>query len=423
MQIVFVHQNFPAQFGHVAHYLAKQRGHRCEFVSRRKLTSTPQIRHHRYEVSPGPTQQQHVCSRNFDINVRHAHGVYEALAKQPGIQPDLIVGHSGFGSTLFLPELYGCPVINYFEYFFRSHHSDLDFRPDYACRPIDRFRVRTRNAMLLLDMENCTRGYSPTHWQHACLPQEFRPKVEVLFDGIDTKLWQPSAPGERRIGNWTVPPGCKLVTYATRGMEAMRGFDIFLHVAHRISLERSDVVFAIAGEDRVVYGGDRRHIAGNSFKEYLLSLGNYDRTRFHFLGRLPPADLAKLFGLSDLHFYLTVPFVLSWSLFNALSCGATVLASNAGPVTEIVRDAHNGLLLDFFDEDGFVELALRVLRDPGAYRELGKAGRQLMEEKYSYEVCLPRLADFYEQTAADNGQSWLGRQPATWSIDTFGSSG
>jgi glycosyltransferase involved in cell wall biosynthesis len=327
------------------------------------------------------------------------------LAGRPDVQPDLIVGHSGFGSTLFLPELYRCPIINYFEYFFRSRNSDIDFRPDFPCRPVDRLRVRARNAMLLLDLENCAAGYSPTHWQQARLPLEYQPKVQVLFDGIDTELWKPCRPADRRIGNWVVPADCKLVTYATRGMEAMRGFDVFLNVAHRISLERADVIFAIAGEDRVVYGGDDRHIPGGSLREYLLSLGNFDRTRFHFLGRLPPADLAKLFSLSDLHFYFTVPFVLSWSLFNALACGTTVLASNAGPVAEIVRDGHNGLLLDFFDEDGFVDMARRVLRDPGPYRELGKAGRQLMEAEYSYDVCLPRLADFYEQTAAQKEPS------------------
>ena len=368
MQIVFVHQNFPAQFGHVANYLADRRGHRCVFVSRRKVADSPQIRQVRYEVKGGPTRHHHICSRTFESTVCHAHAVYEVLAQRSDVQPDLIVGHSGFGSTLFLPELYHCPILNYFEYFFRSRNSDIDFRPDFPCRPIDRLRVRTRNAMLLLDLHNCNGGYSPTRWQHAQLPAEYQAKVQVIFDGIDTELWKTCEPADRRVGDWQVPVGCKLVTYATRGMEAMRGFDMFLNVAHRISLERSDVVFAIAGEDRVVYGGDGRHIPGDSLKDYLLSLGNFDRTRFHFLGRLTPPDLAKLFSLSDLHFYFTVPFVLSWSLFNALACGATVLASNAGPVPEVVRDGHNGLLLDFFDEDGFVDLALRVLRDPGSYR-------------------------------------------------------
>jgi glycosyltransferase involved in cell wall biosynthesis len=176
-----------------------------------------------------------------------------------------------------------------------------------------------------------------------------------------------------------------------------------MHIADRLSRLRSDVVFAIAGQDRVCYGNDLQHTGGRTFKEYVLTLGRYDLSRFHFLGLLPPPELAKLFRLSDAHFYLTAPFILSWSLLDALACGCTVLASDTAPVCEIVRHEHNGLLANFYDEEGFVTLANKVLDDPPRFRALGRAGRELVEQRYGFEVCLPPLTAFFEETAAAGG--------------------
>jgi glycosyltransferase involved in cell wall biosynthesis len=400
MQILFIHQNFPAQFGHVEQFLAQQHGHQCLHLSLKPPGMSGPVRRLQYRTRGGATEKTHYCSRTFENAVWHAHGVYEALAGQTDVRPDLIVGHSGWGTTLFLKELYSCPMIGYFEYFYHPRNSDMDFRPDFAPEPITFLRARARNAMILLDLHYCDRGYSPTHWQRSRLPAEYRDKLDVIFDGVDTAFWRPEAAFDRRVGGWEVPRDCRLVTYAARGLEAMRGFDIFMNVASRLCALRSDVVFAIAGEDRVCYGDDLRHTGGRSLKESILSRGNFDLSRFHFLGLLPPAELAKLFSLSDLHIYLTVPFVVSWSLINALSCGCTVLASDTACVQEIIQHEHCGLLRGFFDVDGFVQLALKVLEDPAAHRShLGQAARSLVQQHYSYEACLPRLARFFATTA------------------------
>jgi glycosyltransferase involved in cell wall biosynthesis len=160
------------------------------------------------------------------------------------------------------------------------------------------------------------------------------------------------------------------------------------------------VLFLIAGEDRIIYGGDQNVTGGKPFKEWVLAQDNYDLSRFVFLGRLPPPDLAQLFALSDLHIYLTVPFVLSWSLLDALACGATVLASNTPPVREVIEPCVNGLLMDFFDVDGMAEQANWVLDDPQAYRHLGKAGVELVRSRYSLHECLPRVAAMFEETVS-----------------------
>ncbi|HEX8199175.1 MAG TPA: glycosyltransferase [Isosphaeraceae bacterium] len=400
MHILFVHQNYPAQFGHIAAYLARHRGDRCTFVSRDAPAKGGAIEHVAYHVEGGATARNHYCSRTFENAVWQADAVYRALKARPDIRPDLIVGHSGFGSTLFLRELYDCPIINYFEYFYRPRGSDMDFRPDFPSTVLNRLRARARNAMILLDLENCDLGYSPTRWQRDRLPAESRGKVRVVFDGVDTSLWKPIPGLPRQLGPLEIPEGKKVVTYATRGMESMRGFDIFMKVARRLCELRDDVLFLVAGKDRVCYGGDRAITGGKSFKEWVLAQDDYDLSRFHFLGLIPPTLLARLFNLSDLHIYLTVPFVLSWSLLDALACGATVLASGTEPVREVITHGENGLLADFFDVDAMTDLACQVLDRPGDFKPLGLAGTRMIRDRYSLEVCLPRMLALYEEAQA-----------------------
>ncbi|HYH64552.1 MAG TPA: hypothetical protein VD866_07635, partial [Urbifossiella sp.] len=229
MHVLFVHPNFPAQFGPVALRLAATPGTRCTFVSQKREGVVRGVRCLRYQTTGGATARTHYCSRTFENAVWHAAGVRDALAAAPDVKPDLVVGHSGFGSTLFLRDLYpGVPVVNLFEYFYRPADSDLDFRPDFPPRPADRLRARARNAMILLDLDNCDLGYSPTDWQRSRFPAEYRSKLRTLFDGIDTAVWKPDPAAPRRVGGRDVPPGVKLVTYAARGLESMRGFDVFM---------------------------------------------------------------------------------------------------------------------------------------------------------------------------------------------------
>ncbi|MFM1801843.1 MAG: Spore coat protein, partial [Planctomycetota bacterium] len=243
MHVLFVHQNFPAQFGHIASQLVKRDGWRASFVSQvappQGQTHSSGVERITYKVKSGATEQNHYCSRTFENAIWHTHGVYEALEARPDIQPDLVVGHSGFGSTLFLRELYGdIPIINYFEYFYSPRNSDMDFRPEFPSLKIDSLRARARNATLLLDLDNCTAGYSPTLWQRNRLPQRYHDKVTAIFDGIDTSIWKPLPGIGRILQNRKVPETTKIVTYATRGMESMRGFDIFMKAANRLSKMR-----------------------------------------------------------------------------------------------------------------------------------------------------------------------------------------
>ncbi len=422
MHVLFVHKSFPAQFGHIASYLVKDHGIRCTFVCedipgqqppapgyavgtgpaglqvRPPGQSIDGIEVLQYRIQGGATQNTHYTSRTFENTVWHSHAVYETMKSRPDIRPDLVVGHSGFGSTLFLADLYTCPIINYFEYYYYGRHSDMDFRPEFPPSEMDVLRARVRNAMIHLDLHTCAAGYSPTQWQRSLFPAEYQYKIATIFDGIDRDVWH-RHPVPRRIGNGPViPPETRIVTYVSRGLESMRGFDIFMKVAKRICAARQDVLFVVVGSDRVCYGGDLRHIQARTFREHVLAQDDYDLGRFLFTGPIPTRQLADLFNISDLHIYLTVPFVLSWSLLDALACGCTILGSDTTPVREVIRHEENGLLAGFFDVDGLAREALRVLADPEAYRPLGQAGIRLIEEQYSLEKKLPEMLDLYERT-------------------------
>jgi len=398
MQILFVHPNFPAQFGPVASRLAAAGDAESVFLSRNARGERQGIRCIRYEVKGGASRATHHCARTFENAVWSAHAIYEACKAADGLRPDLIVGHSGFGTTVFLRELFECPIVSYFEYYYHPHGSDMDFRPDFPPGELDFLRARARNAMILLDLDACAAGYTPTQWQWSLLPPAWAPKVEVIPDGIDTALWQ-RRPVSRRIGQERIDARTRIVTYVSRGLEAMRGFDIFVRLANRIAAARPDVLFVVVGSDRIHYGNDARHIQARTFREHVLRTERPDLGRFRFMGTLPPAQLAEILSLSDLHVYLTVPFVLSWSLLDALACECTVLASDTAPVREVIKHDKTGLLAEFFDVDTLAAEALRVLADPASCRHLGVAGRALVVERYATERVIPQQLRLFRRVA------------------------
>jgi glycosyltransferase involved in cell wall biosynthesis len=208
------------------------------------------------------------------------------------------------------------------------------------------------------------------------------------------------------LGGYSAPEGMKVVTYVARGLESMRGFDLFMRLARELCQRRADVLFVVVGGEMSYYSWDRLHTGRESLKEWVLAQGDYDLSRFVFLGQIAPDRLARVLCLSDLHVYLTVPFVPSWSLFNALACARVVLAADIEPVREVIEPGVNGLVENLFDIDALLATALKVLADPAQYEPLGLAGRRLIESRYSQDVCHPELKDYYERMAGiERGRS------------------
>ena len=348
----------------------------------------------------GPTANHLYYTRSYETAVSHAEGVYRALKARTDIQPDLIVGHSGFGSTIFLPELYTAPIINFFEYYYHACNSDIDFRPDALVDEKKILRSRVRNAMILLDLQNCDTGYTPTQFQRHCFPDEYQPKLHQIFDGVDTSVFHRISSPVRTFAGRRIPPDARIVTYCSRGFEKMRGFDIFMQAAKIIYQRMPNVLFLVAGTDRICYGGDAEQIDGaKSFRHWVLDQDNYDLSKFLFLGWVPRQILAQVLSIGHVHIYLTVPFVLSWSMMNALACGSVVVGSDTAPVQEMITDGENGLLVDFFDPKAVAQRALEVLQDPPAYDPMRQSATQIIQDQYSLDSVLPQMLALYQQTA------------------------
>jgi glycosyltransferase involved in cell wall biosynthesis len=418
--VLYVHNNFPAQFGHIAMQLARRPEWECSFVSTTPAGERGGVEKLQYRIRSGATARTHFCARSFENAISHCDAVYRTLRSRPDIRPDVIVGHSGFGSTLFLRDLYpDVPVVNLFEWYYAGNDDGghLPVRHDLGRSqgPEVMQRARARNAMMLLDLQNCNAAYAPTLYQRSQFPGEYRPKLDVIFDGIDREVYHGHAErlrpptrerGTRDITGVSVPPSKRVVTYVTRRYESMRGFDIFMRSAKLIAAAYPDVLFIVVGREGEGYSGDGPYLEGKqSFKEWVLSRDEYDLSKFVFADWVDGSRLSRLLAATDLHIYLTAPFVLSWSMMDAMSCGAVVLGSDTPPVREMIRDGHNGLLAEFLSPEDIADKAVSVLKDPAAFRPLGRAAEQMIEERYSLEVVLPQHIRLYERAMQKRGRT------------------
>ncbi|HZJ15108.1 MAG TPA: glycosyltransferase [Chthoniobacteraceae bacterium] len=397
MHVLYIHKAFPPQFAPLARALARTVGWKNTFLSRKPDQTLEELTNIQYDA---PEQEEKAWDCAFAQQLQHSIGVAEAVRRHR-LKPDLVVAHSGFGSSHLLPSRLECPVINYFEYFTKPLCNDLLERREWRHPTWYYDWRRTANAMTLLDLQACNSGYSPTQWQRSTFPIEYQQKINVLFDGVDTATFTPRPEKVvRRFRDLEIASNTRVVTYVARGLEAVRGFDIFMQVAKRIYTVLPDTIFLVAGKDRVCYGTDLELVGRESFKQWVLEQDDYDLSKFHFLDWLPVEELVQLFHLSDLHIYLTTPFVLSWSLFNALACGTTVLASDVEPVREVVRDGVNGLLADLHDRDALAARALEVLADPRAVHSLGQKAALEIEANYSMNFMLPKFLRYFSEIAA-----------------------
>lgn len=389
MNVLFVHQNFPAQLGMLAMHLRRVRGFDCRFACKTggEGSAIPIIRY----KDEGPVSAQvHFLARNFESCARAAMGVYRAV-RDSGFRPDLVIGHSGFGSTVLLKELFQCPVINLFEFYYQPHSDERAYRKEFPMEADYQRRLRVLNAAILSDLDAADAGYTPTHFQRNQFPHAYLPKIRMLFDGVDDALFRPMADGGRKIAGHELPTDRKIVTYVARGFESTRGYDIFIRAAKRIYEQYPEVLFVVVGSDRVCYGGDLRYIKQKTFKEHVEAVERPDPSKFLFTGLIATTELARLLAISDAHMYFTVPFVLSWSLFNALSSGCRVVSSATPPVREVIEHGYNGFLADFYDVEGHAENVLRVLRDAEGTRVVGVRARETIQARYSCARVIPQF--------------------------------
>ena len=126
--------------------------------------------------------------------------------------------------------------------------------------------------------------------------------------------------------------------------------------------------------------------------------------RVHFLGSLPHKDYLRVLAVSSCHVYLTYPFVLSWSCVEAMSAGCVIVASNTGPLEEVIEDGINGLLVDFFDTASLSQQVIEVLRDPEKYKGVGIRARKTVIDRFDLrKICLPRQVALLSEPVIASG--------------------
>jgi glycosyltransferase involved in cell wall biosynthesis len=402
MNFLFLHPNFPAQYRHIITALGADPQNQVVFGTKNERPEwvIPGVRKVLFNPSREPRPETHHYVRSLESAVIYGQAVFRMAEqlKAEGFVPDVICGHSGWGPTLFVKEAFpGVPVLCYFEWFYHSQGSDADFDPAEPLSIDDMAKIRVKNSPILIDLYSCDWGVSPTEWQRSQFPPEFQKKLSVLHDGIDTSYFKPEPGAKLVLPNLDLSGVSELVTYVARGMEPYRGFPEFIEAIAYVQERRPNCHVVIVGSERVCYG---RSLPNNmSYKQFMLEKIPLDLSRVHFVGPLPYGQYLKVIQASDIHVYLSRPFVLSWSFTEALSTGCLVLGSDTGPVREVIKDGENGLLVDFFAPKQIADRIDEALDHPNRMTDLRVKARQTILDGYDLAKLLPKHLELIKQVA------------------------
>jgi glycosyltransferase involved in cell wall biosynthesis len=424
MRVLFVHRSGSGQFAHLIGRLLGE-GAEVTLVTEHAEAARPGVRQIRYALGGPATASPSLAAT--DYHVRTGEAVAQVLRRlHRDERPDVIIGHTGWGGLLFVKDvLPETQVLGYCEYYYSGQASDLDFgskdpgsknfRPKdlestNGISDAERIRLRMRNAAQLLTLQAVDAAYTPTRWQHRQYPQSVRDRIAICHDGIDTRLFRPDA-----AAVFTLPDGQALrrgdevVTFVARDLDLYRGYPQFMQAAARVAQARPQARFVVVGGDGPGYGRPRPD--GRLWREVMtqeIGLGE----RLVHIPWLAHADLRRLFQISAAHVYLTVPFVLSWSLLEAMACGCLIVGSRTQPVQEVIVDRRNGLLAPLHDAGELAATIVEALERQGEAEGLRRAARATVEAQFELETCLDRqsgiIAGLAAQSAAAAEAAWAG---------------
>ena len=403
MKILFVHQNFPGQFLHLAPEM-QRRGHECLALTdskNKRSSAIPVVRytHNPVAIDPAATRLGRNYTLMSDRGVTVARAACQ-LRDTKGYVPDLIVGHSGWGETLFLKEVWPTArLVVYAEFYYRGQGADVGFDAEFNPPNFDSVMIaQARAAYLGQALAHADAGLSPTHWQANSYPPPLRRMIDVVHDGVDTNVLVPNANAKVTLPNGkTLQFGDEVLTFVNRNLEPYRGYHIFMRALPKVLAQRPQAQVVIVGGDEVSYGAAPKGAKG--WKDTILDevRDSIDQSRVHFLGRVPYGQFTSLMQISRAHAYLTYPFVLSWSMLEAMSAGALIVGSRTAPVEEVIEHGINGLMVDFFDVPGWETALVDALANPATYAPLRTAARQTVIDRYDLRgLALPRLIALLE---------------------------
>ncbi|MBX3610557.1 MAG: glycosyltransferase [Hydrogenophaga sp.] len=412
MRVLFVHQNFPAQFQHLAPALVA-RGHEVRALKIGAEVSQP-LRWRGVSVVTYRPQARssagiHPWVADLETKTIRGEACWRAAIAldAQGFVPDVIYAHPGWGESLFLKQVWAdAKLVLFGEFFYGGPGSDAGFDPEFDTPDAAALqcRLQMKNLNHLAQLPQADRVISPTHWQASRFPPPWRERIDVVHDGIDTDVLKPDPSVRVTLADGTrLQRGDEVITFVARHLEPYRGFHTFMRALPVLLKARPNAHFIVVGEDGVSYGA--ACATHGSWRERMLAevgsaLAPLAMQRVHFVGRLSRDDLTRVLQMSAVHVYLTYPFVLSWSLLEAMSMGCAIVASDTAPVREAIQDGVHGVLVDFFRPSDLAAAVSALLDAPQRRQALGRRARERVAERYDLRrVCLPRQLALIESMA------------------------
>jgi glycosyltransferase involved in cell wall biosynthesis len=410
VNILFIHNNFPGQFKHLAQHFCDAAANKVVAIGLEtapvfKQNSIPQLLSIPYQLPRAVTPAMHHYLHSIEAAVLKGQAVAKVLLRlrERGFTPDITFAHIGWGEALYFKDVFPeQPLVGYAEFYYRATGADVGFDPALPEVTLDdRLRIRTRNAVSLLSMADCDALISPTAWQKSLFPAEFQSKISVIHEGIDAGHVHPDDNASFTLANGKVlRKSDEVVTFTARNLEHYRGFHIFMQAVEEICKRRPNCHILLTGGDDVSYGQKAPH--GTTYRQMMLEKVKIDPARVHFLGNIPYAQHLQMLQVSSAHVYLTYPFVLSWSFLEAMASACVIVASDTAPVKEVLQHEHNGLLVNFFDFKKIADSVDRIFNAPNRLRHLGTSARADIVANYALKQSLLKYDSLTRQLLKKN---------------------
>lgn len=398
MKILFIHQNFPAQFSQLAQHLLEQSGNELLALMQPPGRSFEGVGVVPYRFQHATQPNIHPLLAEMESKVLRGEAVADAAQrlKSKGWFPDVIIGHPGWGELLFIRDIFpNAKLVVYCEYYYHAQGQDFNFDPEFKDNsPETLQRMKLKNTVMLNALAEADAAYTPTEWQRQTFPEHLRHRIQVIHDGIDTDYFKPNEAAVFHIANKniTLRSGDEVITYAARSLEPVRGFHQFMRALPEILAKRPNAHIIIMGAEPASYGLEPEDY--RSWQEKMLAEVGHalDPMRVHFTGFLPKEQYLAALQISKVHVYLTYPFLLSWSMLEAMACGALVVGSDTAPVQEIIKSGKNGVIVPFFDAEKLSNTLISQLKTTTKKSTDIKAhARSTIEKSFSRTDCVNSL--------------------------------
>lgn len=396
MKILFIHPNFPGQFKHLVKFFAKNPNNEvifiCTYGNNLDYKNVKKIYH---KPAKDEGNKTHRYLKSMEKAAYAAQSVWKACSKlkEKNYIPDVIYAHAGWGDSILLKDIFPeVPFIAYMEYYYHAFGGDANYNPNRAIHSDKVAKVRFNNAHILLSLESCDYAVSPTEWQASRHPEMFRDKFKVIHEGIDIDYIE-------KIEKLDIASfkDKTIITYAARNFESYRGFEQVMCAIELLMKKNKDLYFVMIGNDEVSYGHKLPN--GETHRERMSKILDLDHTRITWLGPLSYEKFIAVLKNSTIHIYLTVPFVLSWSLLESMACGCSIISSDTEPVKEVITDQENGILVDFFDHHDIAKKVLYLLENKELRQKIGQNAKETIKDRFDLKKILPEYVRFIENVA------------------------